>query len=112
MTLGPALSMPDWRNWQRIKLTSWGLEVRVLCWVPTREGRKVKHVAEKKAKGTTNRGQAKEHDVLDNEGNPLVMTQAEWRARDKSAGHTRPDEDEEVVEEEEAPVVDSETTPS
>ena len=51
----------------------------------------------------TNKGQEKTHEVFDAEGNPLQMTQAEWRNRDKTAGFTRPEDD---VEEEPTVVVE------
>ncbi len=47
-------------------------------------------------------GQDKLHKVLDANGNETQMTQAEWKARDKSAGLTRVDE--EPTPESEAPV--------
>lgn len=50
----------------------------------------------------TNRGQQKEHLVRDADGNEFMMTQADWRNRDKSAGLERvgeTDADENLVEE-------------
>ena len=57
---------------------------------------------------TTNRGQEKSHPIFNADGTPalnedgsqLMMTQAEWRERNKSAGYTRIDDE----AEEEVPV--------
>jgi hypothetical protein len=60
----------------------------------------------------TNRGQAKEHVVLDADGNELTMTQKEWRERDKSAGYTRPEDEAEEAEVIDVEPVEEETLPS
>ena len=56
----------------------------------------------------TNRGQEKSHPIFNADGTPVLnedgsqrmMTQAEWRERDKSLGYTRAEDEEESVEDE------------
>ena len=47
-----------------------------------------------------NKGQSKEHEVNDAQGNPVEggMTQEQWKGRDKTAGYTRPEDDENLTE--------------
>ncbi len=59
------------------------------------------------ANDKTNRGQSKQHEVTNADGSTTIMTQTEWKARDKSAGQTRADKAEEVQVVEEAPVVEA-----
>lgn len=45
------------------------------------------------AKRDSNRGQTAPREVYDADGNPVAMTQTEWRNRDKTLGLNRPDDD-------------------
>ena len=58
-------------------------------------------------KNAENRGQRTVHTVYDANGNPVQMTQAEWRDRDKSLGLRR---SEDVVQVPQAPLEEVEGT--
>ncbi len=58
-----------------------------------------------------NTGQQKQHLVQDADGNQFQMTQAEWKARDKSAGLERVD-DVEAEEPAEEPVTPEPVVPA
>jgi len=71
-------------------------------------------------KSQTNKGQAKSHEIfnadgspaLAEDGTPLTMTQAEWRARDKSKGYTRSDDEDATGSDNVVPEVTTEATPT